>query len=428
MHMTAPAFGMTFTRPAEDIVPVIGADFSKTAIISTSADADATEYPLNTWRRINSADITKTSLLGTGHLADAVRAINDQLGTFQRSADLFILRVAESTNANAGTRLTETLANVLGTSNDQTGIHALKRVAFEMNATPRIVLVPGWTAQQPVSGQANPVLAALPALLDQLLAVAYVQVDTASSSAAIAARSLYASDRIMLIGVAARVAETIGGNLTTATRDMAPRVAGLQITVDHQNEGKPFHPIANRPIRGIVGINRPIDFSLTDGATEGQVMLAADVAVVVQGMIGVDDAISDGGFVFIGTESTVSSDLWSQIHQIRGLDYLTVKMMRIWRDFGGRLVTAGLVEAWVNSIRFMLVEHERDGDILSPTVVQFVAAQNTPEEVRLGRLTVSPRIEPAPVFRVGKHVVRRHRPAVDALVADIIARLDRVAA
>ena len=117
--------------------------------------------------------------------------------------------------------------------------------------------------------------------------------------------------------------------------------------------------------------------------------------------------------------------MWKQIHQVRGADYLTVKMMEITRQFLGRKITADLAEAWLNSIKFMLRDHKADDDILGYDVA-FRADKNSPEQIRLGHLTVNLGIEPAPAFKVAHHEVRRYRPAVEGLVADIIARLSTV--
>ena len=78
--MSAPTFGMQFSRPADEPVPVLGADFSKALLIETSEDANAATFPLDTPVRFSSSDTTVTADLGTGPLADAVTAINSQLG------------------------------------------------------------------------------------------------------------------------------------------------------------------------------------------------------------------------------------------------------------------------------------------------------------------------------------------------------------
>jgi uncharacterized protein len=416
--MSAPQFGIINTRPDDEVLPVIGADFSKIGMVEVSADADNTFFPLNTPVRFASNDTAYLSKLGTGPLADAVTAINAQLGPLGSAADVTVVRVAEGTNANAQTKLEETTANIIGTSSAKTGLFALKAAPEETGATPRLIWA-GRTQWQPAPGQANPVVAALPEILNSLLAVAVVDAPDSSTATAIDWRETTQSDRIIPIAIAARVFE----NASVVTRPMAPRLLGIAVRSDNAHEGKPFHPWANQPVNGIVGVSRKVAFSLTDGAVEGQQLLEADLGIVVRGESGVDTAIADGGFVYIGTESTAEGDLWSQFHQVRGADYLTVKMMRLTRQFLGKLITADLVEAWINSIKFMLRDHKAANDILGYKV-EFKPGRNSAEEIRLGRLVVSPEIEPAPVFRRATHEVRRHRPAVDALVQDIVARVN----
>jgi phage tail sheath protein FI len=418
--MTTPIFGEVFTRVDDDPLPSLGADFSTIGLVETSEDADATVFPLNVPVRFTSTDAAYLSKLGTGYLADAVNAINDQLGPFQSSADVTVVRVAEGAAADAPARLAQTSANIIGTAAAQTGLFALAAAPAELGVTPRLVWA-GRTAWRPDNVTGNPVVAALPEILNRLLAIAVVDAPDASRDAAIAWRGYVPnSERIMPVGVAAKV---FAANATVVTRPMAPRIIGVIAGVDGQFGGKPFNPFANRPVQNIVGTSRPIAFSLTDGAVEGQQLLAADIGVVVRGEPGVDAAISDGGFVFVGTDSVTNSDLWSQIHQIRGTDYLMVKMLRLTRQFLGRAITADMVEAWINSIKFMLRDHKAANEILGYQV-KFTPDRNSPEEIRLGHLVVSPYIEPVPVFKRATHEIRRYRPAVDALVQEIVARVN----
>lgn len=416
--MSAPQFGIINTRPDDEPIPVIGADFSKIGLVETSEDADAAVFPLNTPVRFASIDPAFLTKIGTGYLADALRGINAQLGALGAAADVTIVRVAEGASAVAQTKLEQTTANIIGTAAAKTGLYALKAAPEAVGATPRMIWA-GRTAWQPDANSANPIIAELPAILNSLLAVAVADAPDGSRDAALAWRETTQSERIIPVGVAARVYE--GANVVT--RPMAPRLLGLGVRTDNAHEGKPFHSWANQAVNGIVGTSRAIAFSLTDGAVEGQQMLEGDIGIVVRGEVGVDTAIADGGFVYIGTESCAEGDLWSQFHQVRGSDYLTVKMMKITRQFLGKLITADLVEAWINSIKFMLRDHKAANDILGYKV-EFKPGRNSAEEVRLGRLVVSPYIEPAPVFRRATHEVRRYRPAVDALVQDIVARVN----
>ncbi|HEX5933050.1 MAG TPA: phage tail protein [Pseudorhizobium sp.] len=408
--MSDPVFGMTFSRPDDEPVPVLGADFSKGLLVETSADADNAAFPVGEPIRISSADAGMVAKLGTGLLRDAVNGINAQLNGLSAGADITVYRVAEGATA------AETAANIAAAL-APTNVAAIPSA---VNATPRLVWA-GRGAYRADMDTAGPVGAALHAACERLLAVSVIDLDDTSAANAIDARETLNSERIMPVGVAARVYEGV----SLVTRPMGPRVIGLFQRVDSENDGKPFDPIANRAIYGIAGLSRQIPFSLLDGSTEGQQMLESEISIVAAGESGVDGAIADGGFVFIGTDNTTTGELWKQIHQVRGADYLTVKMMEITRQFLGRKISASQTEAWLNSLKFMLRDHTADEDILGADL-KFRADKNSPEEIRLGHLTVNLGIEPAPAFKVARHEVRRYRDAVDGLVNDIIARLSTV--
>lgn len=563
--MAEPSFGIIHTRPDDEAVPVIGADFSKALFISTSEDAHPLLFAPMLPVRFSSNDSAFRRHLGTGYLADAVRAVNDQLGPLQAAADITVIRVAEGTSAQASTKLFQTWSNIIA------ALEVARSVPSEVNATPRLVGFPGYTEQRPsgvstvtigargkgftsvpnvtatggggtgaafavtlskgvntatvtggtgyttanlvfsaplsglgeaaqgtvtlasgvptaitvtntghgyaddeiavatITGDgtgatvavamtgvietivptaggydytapptlaitggagtgatatatvellANPVVAAAPAILNGLLAISFVDAPSSSRLAAENWRETVSSERIVPVGVAARVLE--GEQIVT--RPMAPRLIGLAIRNDYLHGGKPFHPMANQAIYGIVGTSRPIDFSITDGSTEGQLMLASDIGIVVQGELGVDTAIADGGYIYIGTESCAEGDLWAQFHQVRGADYIAVKSIRLTRRYLGRMINADVVEAWINATKFMLRDHKRDQEILGYET-DFPAIGNSAEKVRLGRLKIVPKIEPGPVFRVAEIEQRRYRPAVDELITTIISRL-----
>lgn len=246
--------------------------------------------------------------------------------------------------------------------------------------------------------------------------------DDTSTPNAIDARETMASDRIMPIGVAARVFE--GSEIVT--RPMGPRVAGLFIRADNENLGLPFNPIANRPIFGMAGLSRNIPFSLLDGSVEGQQLLAANVSTVAVGETGVDGAVADGGFVFIGTDSATTNTLDEQIHQVRGVDYIVTELIGITRQYLGQKITPDLTEAWVNSIAFTLRDHKAAGNILgyTPAPEMFRADRNSPEQIRLGTLNLRIGVEPSPAFKVANHEIQRYRPALEGLVGEIVARLN----
>ncbi|WP_137136611.1 phage tail protein [Rhizobium sp. FKY42] len=407
--MTSPAFGMTFTRVMTEPMPVIGADFSKVLIIDTSEDASASEFRTDEPRRFSSSDAEGLAALGTGLAADAVNGINAQLDSLNRGADVTVWRVPEkATPALTAAAIAEV-------------VNSLAEVPRKAKATPRIVIA-GRTAFRPAPNLASPVLTALEANLGKILAVSPVDVSDLSYEAAVSDREFLSSERIMPIGVAARVYE--GANVVT--RPMAPRVAGLMIRVDNENQGLPFKPFCNRAIYKLAGTSRDIAFNLLDASVEGQRLLASNIAIVDQGETEVDGAVSDGGFVFIGMDNAQTSTLWEQIHQVRGTDYITTQLIRLAREYLGKnTIDVPMVEAWINSIAFMLRDHKVDGNILgyAPKAKMFRKDQNSPENLRLGRLALDIAMEPVSGFKLAEHTIRRYREANEILLDDIITGL-----
>lgn len=410
--MTAPTFGMEFSRPQDEPVPALGAAFSQTLIIETSEDASAVEYPIEDAKRISTSDTDAVEALGTGLLRAEVQGIHDQLDSINAGADVTIMRVAEGVDVAA------TSAAIVDVLNSITDIPSA------VNVTPRIVRA-GRTAWRVDLDTTNPVIAALEANLGKILAFAPVDVDDTSSANAIDARESMGSERLMPIGVAARVWE----DGAVVTRPMGSRVAGIMMRVDNENGGLPFNPFANQPVFGLAGLSRKIPFSMLDGSVEGQQMLAANVAIVAEGEVGVDGAVADGGYRFIGTDNAMTGELWEQAHQVRGTDYIISQFIEITKQFLGKKITASVVEAWINSLAFALRDHKAADRILgyTPKEEMFRPDRNSPEQIRLGHLTLNIGIEPAPVFKLASHEIRRYRPAVEGLVNEIVDRLSNAA-
>jgi phage tail sheath protein FI len=122
--------------------PIRTASSSVIGIIGTAPDADADAFPLNTPVLIagsrREAALLDTTGNGEGTLPAALDSILDQSG-----AVVVVVRVDEGQTA------TETLANVLGGVNSNTGqyqgVHAFLGAKSAVNAKPRILLAPGFT-------------------------------------------------------------------------------------------------------------------------------------------------------------------------------------------------------------------------------------------------------------------------------------------
>ena len=416
--MTTPYIGYSSSYATDDTTVALGEDFSKIILVSTSDDADASVFPVNVPIRFTSNDASFLAKLGTGDLAAALTGINDQLGG--DGADVCIVRVAAGTDANPANALAQTQANIVGDAGLKSGLWAARNAPQVVKAAFHLWYA-GHTAEAGSNGADNPVRAALAPLLEAAKAISIVDVDPTSKIAAISARELMSSKRMMPLGVAAKVYETVSGAATLVQRPMSPRILGLIVAVDNAyRKGMPFDSFCNRAILGLADINRPIGFDLGDGSTEAQLMLASDVAVVVKGETADAGAIADGGFVFLGVESAANDPTWSQIHQVRGADYIDVEMAQVTRKYLGGRITPRRVEAWLTSLDDLLRDHSNNADILG-FERDFPAAINSVSDVRQGTLSIQTHVEPAPVFRRAYNEFRRYPDAVQALVDSIVA-------
>ncbi len=276
----------------------------------------------------------------------------------------------------------------------------------------------GATLTAVVDKLANPVCAALPALCSALIAHAIVTGPHSTLGAFTDWRETIQSDRLIpvetwvKVGVDATVTDSVG------------TVLGIGVRRDHEKNGRPFHSWANQPVQGVVGPNRNIDFSLTDGATEGQTILSQNGGVILRGEAGVETAIASGGFVFVGTDTAAEDDLWRFYNVTRGRDYIHLLFLRTLRFYLGRYnINGQTIEAIRNTMISALRDLQAEGDILGYKVF-FERDQNSPENLRQGRFVINFAAEEAPVLRYLGVRSSRYRPALDTLLDNLIAQLD----
>jgi uncharacterized protein len=490
--MTDPTFGIAITRSDTEARPAIFGDLSVVGIIGTAPDANATLFPLDTPTFMYSDDATMLAALGVdGTLADAVTLLNSQVGEFQSSAKLVIVRVEEGADAD------ETIGNIVG-DGITTGLKAFIRSGPEIGSVPRLICAPGFTSQRDtgvdaitvgaqgsgyssaptvtltggggtgaaatavlgtggdadkvvsvtvtnggsgytsaptigftggagsgatatatVADLANGVCAALVPICETLLAHAVVDGPATTKAAALSWRETINSDRLIPVDPAVKVLD----DGAVVVQPISPAIVGIGVRRDHEFNGRPFHSWANQPVQGIVGPSRPIAFSLTDGATEGQDLLAANVGILVRGEMGVEGSISSGGFVYIGTDNAGDDELWRFYNQTRGRDYIHLMFLASLRTYLGKVnITGQTVRAIINQMEFGLRDLQATGDIIG-FKVDFTRDQNSPEELRLGRIKITFKAEEAPVLRYLGIQSGRYREALDVLLDDLTASL-----
>lgn len=414
--MSDPTFGISIARIDGEPRPPVWSDMSVVGLIGIAPDADSNLFPLDEPVFMYSDDTTKLTGLGeAGTIFDALQLINSQLGEFQVAAKVVVVRVAEGSDTEA------TIANIVG-DGISTGLNAFLEAGTRLAVIPRLLLAPGYTSQPAGPGLANAVVAALPPICEKLLAHAVVDGPATTEQAAIDWRETMNSSRLIPVDPAVKVLD----EGLIVTQPLSPAVVGIGVRRDHEKQGRPFHSWANQPVQGIVGPSRPIGFSLTDGATEGQRMLAANIGVLLRGEMGVESAIAQGGFVFVGTDNAGEDDLWRFYNVTRGRDYIHLMLLRTLRFYLGRFnINRQTIRAILNTMDSGLRSLKADGDILG-FEIKFTRDQNSPEELRMGRFTVNFAAEEAPVLRYLGIQSARYRPALDTLLDDLLAQVGTI--
>ncbi len=413
--MSDPTFGISIARVDTEPRPPVFSDMSVVGIIGTAPDADETIFPRDAPVFLYSDDAAKLTALGAnGTLRDAITLLNAQLGAFQVAAKVVLVRVAE------GADVAGTMANIIG-DGISTGLQAFIAAGPELGVIPRLLCAPGFTSQRE-AGEANPVCAALTPICEKLLAHAVVDGPATTEQDAIDWRETLSSYRLIPVDPAVKVF-TDG---ISVVQPLSPAVVGVGVRRDHEQQGRPFHSWANQPVQGIVGPSRPINFSLTDGATEAQRLLSANIGVLLRGEMGVESAIGQGGFIFVGTDNAGEDDLWRFYNVTRGRDFIHLMLLRTLRFYLGRFnITGQTVQAILNTMETGLRNLKADSDILG-FEIKFTRDQNTPEELRQGRFTVNFAAEEAPVLRYLGIQSARYRPALDALLDDLLAQVGTI--
>ena len=308
-----------------------------------------------------------------------------------------------------------TIANIVG-DGATTGVAVFLQAGPTLGYTPRLLAAPGFTSQIAGGAEGNGVVAALAGICDRLLAHAVVDGPGTTRAAAQAWRETINSDRIIPVEPGVRVLDATG---VAVVMPMSPAVLGIAVRRDAEFGGRPFHSWANQPIQGIVGPSRPIGFSMTDDTSEGQLLLGSNIGILTRGEMGVDGAISDGGFVFIGTDNAGDDELWRFYNVKRGRDFIHLMWLKTLRTYLGKFnITGQTIQAIQNTLNGALRDLKATGDILGYRV-QFSPELNSPENLRAGRITVYFRAEEAPVLRRIDVQSSRYYEALDAVIDDL---------
>lgn len=402
--MAQPTFGLTITQVDNEPRSAVAADLSTIGLVVTAPEANVATYPANTPVLINSADdVAVAALGGTGTIQHQIDLINAQLSGFSASARIVIVRVDDGVDDDA------TMVNLIE------GIAALEDAESMLGVAPRLIAVPGYTYQQATPATANPVVAALPGTLEKLVGMAVITGPHDSLQGYTDWRETFSSERLIPVETWVKV------GVNPDTVDSACAVLGMIVARDNNNGGVPSKSAANRPMQGIVDVNRPIPFSIVDGNTEGQQILALNGGIIVRGEAGSVTSLGTGGFTFVGTDTAGEDDLWRFYNVKRTRDYIHLMFLRTLRVYLGRFnLTKQTIEAILQTMTLALRDLEADGNILG-FKIGFEADKNNVGNLRLGNFSLYFKAEEPPVLRRLDIESYRYAPALDAMLENLIA-------
>ena len=312
------------------------------AIVGTAPHADATKFPLDTPVLITkaadlaplTANLPPNSLINVeGTLPWATKGIYDNAKT-----PVVVIRVASDADAP------DQQALVVGEAAERTGVYAMLAAQALTGAKPKILIAPGFTHQQLTEGAANPVITALKAVAAQLRAIAIDDGPNDTDADAIAKVTLEGNDRTFFHDPFYKVLDRTG---VITSRPASAWIAGA-IARSDQERGFWWSP-SNFEVLGIAGIGRPIEFGLSDPASNANLLNEAGVATTVN---------LSGGFRLWGNRTKAADPLWQFLSVRRTADmvYDAIEASFLWamdRPFSAQLLVdiEGSVDAYLRDLK-----------------------------------------------------------------------------
>ncbi|TDE34117.1 phage tail sheath subtilisin-like domain-containing protein [Antarcticimicrobium sediminis] len=331
-------------------------------LLGTAPDADAAKFPLNTPVLLKGTPTEAADLGATGTLKDAVDDVFDQIGAYT-----VVIRVEEGAD-DAGT-----MSNLVGDATTLTGVHALKKAEAQLGIKPRLIAIPGFTTGDGTT--ANPVVAELVGVLDQLKAVAFVDGPDTTDAEAIAYRDLIGSQRVYVVDPKVLVWDT--ATSAYVSRPASARFAGVQARVD-TNLGF-WHSLSNKAINGIGGASRTVTYGLqADYLNENHVGTIINMG---------------SGFITWGNRAATDDDLWVFLSVRRTADFINEAIEKAYLEFVDKPFSAANLKFMLESGNAAMRTFKASGAILGGRV-WIDETLNEPTEMAAGKITLSMEFEP----------------------------------
>jgi hypothetical protein len=288
-----------------DIAALIATTSGGTGVVTASvekflADGEDEAFPLNTPVLLTPSNGEVLRLGTAGSLYYAIQNVWNQA-----DAVCVVVRVAQTTSdANAAT-----ITAVAGDFSARTGVYALIKSKSVTGYTPRILIAPGFT-------QETSVLTNFISVANKLKGMIYADGPNATDTDAISYAATFDSRRVVLCDPKVKVSRASG----IVTEPCSSIFAGIQAGVD--NDTGFWASMSNKPITGIVGTSRAIDFAMGDATSSANLLNGANVATI----------INENGYRTWGSR-TLSSDAtfaFCNVARIADILAITLQTNHLW--------------------------------------------------------------------------------------------------
>lgn len=314
-------------------------------IVGTAPFADAAKFPLDTPVLITSPAEAEALIAGvlpdTPAEADRGTLPSAFAGVFDQARPPIVVVRVDTVETD-----TAQLAEVVGQAVGYQGVYALLTAQTVAKAQPRILIAPGFTHQVPTAGEpaeavANPVVVALKAVADKLRAVVVTDGPSSTFAEAVAKHEREGGQRVYMVEGDRKVLDPVSKTIVTAP---ASAVAAGRIARTDAELGF-WHSPSNKPLNGVLGVGRMIEFSLSDPAAESNRLNAVGIATIVN---------LDGEFRLWGNRTT--EDDFLSVRRTADVIHDAVERSYAWamdRPMSGQLLqdVVGQVEAYLRDLK-----------------------------------------------------------------------------
>ncbi len=333
-------------------------------VIGTAPEADEQKFPLNKPVLI-AGSLKEAAKLGkSGSLPSAVNGIFSQIG-----ATVVVIRVEESENSDSKLKESETIQNIIGGVDKETGeyqgIEAFLSSESIVHVAPRILIAPQFTHQLPEDGK-NPVVAALISIAEKLRSIIVADGPNTNDEEEIKWKKSVGSSRVYVVDPWVKVFEG-------EEKPASPFVAGLIAKID--SEQGFWHSPSNKEINGIVGTSRPIDFTLGNTNCRANHLNENEVTTIIH----------QNGYRLWGNRTCSDDSKWAFLSVRRTADLINDSLLRAHLWAVDRNITKTYIDDVIEGVNSYLANLKAQGAIISGKCYA-TPELNTPANIANGKV------------------------------------------